>query len=278
MFTPSGSGQAAVLPAARRNPFYPKSPHPKDAVHRMEKTTRTIIQISSFFMVNSSFVFRRLGLFHDDVGFLLGPIDLPRYLDRPQIVPREAGNRLIVDEFNRWGGSLEWFAAPARQAELETQIAEERRMLAYVESRLSRLDDGAFAEAGLVLRTALHAGEVVLRKGVCTGPVVITAARIVAVMDANVIAVTGAVLDELRAPAPVPVTALSGRLPDDLAGLGLRRLEWTGTVPAGQAAGDAEVPGPEPEGAGAPAAPSMPPAGAMPPAASTPPGRWRTWT
>lgn len=37
----------------------------------------------------------------------LGPIDLPRYLDRPQIVTRAAGNRLNVDEFNRWGGSLE---------------------------------------------------------------------------------------------------------------------------------------------------------------------------
>jgi uncharacterized lipoprotein YmbA len=37
----------------------------------------------------------------------LGPIDLPQYLDRPQIVTRIGGNRLSVDEFNRWGGSLE---------------------------------------------------------------------------------------------------------------------------------------------------------------------------
>ncbi len=37
----------------------------------------------------------------------LGPIDLPEYLDRPQIVTREGDNRLRVDEFNRWGGSLE---------------------------------------------------------------------------------------------------------------------------------------------------------------------------
>jgi uncharacterized lipoprotein YmbA len=37
----------------------------------------------------------------------IGPIDLPRYLDRPQIVTRDGANRLVVDEFNRWGGTLE---------------------------------------------------------------------------------------------------------------------------------------------------------------------------
>ena len=37
----------------------------------------------------------------------IGPIDLPQYLDRPHIVTRLSGNRLGVDEFNRWGGALE---------------------------------------------------------------------------------------------------------------------------------------------------------------------------
>ncbi len=37
----------------------------------------------------------------------VGPVDLPRYLDRPHIVSRSGDNRLRVDEFNRWGGSLE---------------------------------------------------------------------------------------------------------------------------------------------------------------------------
>lgn len=37
----------------------------------------------------------------------IGPIDLPQYLDRPQIVTRVGGNRLGVDEFNRWGGRLD---------------------------------------------------------------------------------------------------------------------------------------------------------------------------
>lgn len=37
----------------------------------------------------------------------IGPVDLPQYLDRPHIVSRTGGNRLSVDEFNRWAGSLE---------------------------------------------------------------------------------------------------------------------------------------------------------------------------
>lgn len=42
-----------------------------------------------------------------DLILALGPIELPQYLDRPQLVTRIDGNRLKVDEFNRWGGSLE---------------------------------------------------------------------------------------------------------------------------------------------------------------------------
>jgi hypothetical protein len=37
----------------------------------------------------------------------VGPVDLPRYLDRPQIVSRTGENQLAVDEFNRWGGALD---------------------------------------------------------------------------------------------------------------------------------------------------------------------------
>jgi len=37
----------------------------------------------------------------------VGPVRLPDYLNRPQIVVREGENRLVVDEFHRWGGALE---------------------------------------------------------------------------------------------------------------------------------------------------------------------------
>lgn len=42
-----------------------------------------------------------------DVSLALGPIDLPEYLDRPQIVTRAGDNQLNVAEFDRWGGSLD---------------------------------------------------------------------------------------------------------------------------------------------------------------------------
>ncbi len=37
----------------------------------------------------------------------VGPIELPRYLIRPQMVSRAEGNRLVVDEFARWGDTLD---------------------------------------------------------------------------------------------------------------------------------------------------------------------------
>jgi uncharacterized lipoprotein YmbA len=38
--------------------------------------------------------------------FSIGPIDIADYLDRPQIVTRTSENRLDINEFERWGGSL----------------------------------------------------------------------------------------------------------------------------------------------------------------------------
>jgi uncharacterized lipoprotein YmbA len=37
----------------------------------------------------------------------LGPVDIPDYLQRPQLVSRAAGNELRVDEFNRWAEPLD---------------------------------------------------------------------------------------------------------------------------------------------------------------------------
>jgi len=44
----------------------------------------------------------------DDLAVLVGPVTLPRYLDRPQIVTRERGSeaRVHVDELHRWAGGL----------------------------------------------------------------------------------------------------------------------------------------------------------------------------
>ena len=40
------------------------------------------------------------------LGLAVGPIDFPRYLDRPELVTRDAANRLVVADAHRWGGSL----------------------------------------------------------------------------------------------------------------------------------------------------------------------------
>jgi len=43
----------------------------------------------------------------EGVALSVGPIVLPKYLDRPQIVTRPTANELTVAEFDRWGGRLE---------------------------------------------------------------------------------------------------------------------------------------------------------------------------
>lgn len=43
----------------------------------------------------------------DAVIIAVGPIRIPEYLDRPQIVTRSGQNELLLSEYQRWGGSLE---------------------------------------------------------------------------------------------------------------------------------------------------------------------------
>src|SRR5208283_2593522 len=42
-----------------------------------------------------------------NVVIAVGPVGIPDYLDRPQIVTRSGKNELKLSEFDRWGGSLE---------------------------------------------------------------------------------------------------------------------------------------------------------------------------
>jgi uncharacterized lipoprotein YmbA len=43
----------------------------------------------------------------DGPAVLVGPVTLPRYLDRPQIVTRPSPNELDLAEYDRWGGRLD---------------------------------------------------------------------------------------------------------------------------------------------------------------------------
>ena len=56
----------------------------------------------------------------------LGPIDLPQYLDRPQIVSRSGDNRLNVDEFHRWGGALDQEIERVLAAQLAAGLGTQR--------------------------------------------------------------------------------------------------------------------------------------------------------
>jgi uncharacterized lipoprotein YmbA len=42
-----------------------------------------------------------------DVTLAVGPVELPDYVDRPQIVTRTGANELVISEFDRWGSSLD---------------------------------------------------------------------------------------------------------------------------------------------------------------------------
>jgi uncharacterized lipoprotein YmbA len=42
-----------------------------------------------------------------DVAVMVGPVTIPDYLDRRQIMTRSGRNELVLAEFDRWGGSLD---------------------------------------------------------------------------------------------------------------------------------------------------------------------------
>ena len=41
-----------------------------------------------------------------ELGLAVGPLEFPRYLDRPEIVTRDGSHRLVVADAHRWGGSM----------------------------------------------------------------------------------------------------------------------------------------------------------------------------
>jgi hypothetical protein len=41
-----------------------------------------------------------------ELGLAIGPLELPRHLDRPELVAEDGSQRLVVADAHRWGGSL----------------------------------------------------------------------------------------------------------------------------------------------------------------------------
>src|SRR5262247_789000 len=56
----------------------------------------------------------------------IGPITLPQYLNRPQIVTRVSGNQLAVAEFDQWGGDLNDNLARTLAANLSSLLETDR--------------------------------------------------------------------------------------------------------------------------------------------------------
>jgi len=60
-----------------------------------------------------------------DILIGIGPVNIPDYLERPQILSRTSQNELYIDEFNRWAGSLENDIARVLSGNLSTLLSEE---------------------------------------------------------------------------------------------------------------------------------------------------------
>jgi hypothetical protein len=59
----------------------------------------------------------------------IGPITLPQYLNRPEIVTRVSGNQLAVAEFDQWGGDLNDNLARTLAANLSSLLQTDRVFL-----------------------------------------------------------------------------------------------------------------------------------------------------
>jgi hypothetical protein len=60
-----------------------------------------------------------------DILIGIGPVNIPDYLDRPQMVSRTSQNELYIDEFNRWADSLDSDIARVLAENLSTLLSEE---------------------------------------------------------------------------------------------------------------------------------------------------------
>jgi uncharacterized protein len=65
-----------------------------------------------------------------DLAVGIGPVQIPEYLDRPQIVTRSTPDKVTLSEFNRWGGSLRQ-DFPRVLAENVAALLGTERVLAY---------------------------------------------------------------------------------------------------------------------------------------------------
>ncbi len=61
-----------------------------------------------------------------DATLAIGPVEIPDYVDRPQIVTRTGANELVVAEFDRWGSSLDNQVTGSLVATLRDRLASQQ--------------------------------------------------------------------------------------------------------------------------------------------------------
>ena len=70
-----------------------------------------------------------------ELGLSIGPIDFPRYLDRPEMVTRDGAHRLVLWNEHRWGGSLRTDILGAMARDLGTLLGTSRIAVYPAEAR-----------------------------------------------------------------------------------------------------------------------------------------------
>jgi uncharacterized lipoprotein YmbA len=103
-----------------------------------------------------------------EVALRVGPFGFPRYLQRPNIVTRSAGNQLEVAEFHRWAGSLEDDFHQALGANLGILLSSKRISVYPADIRFTpdflltgdviTFDGELAAEVTLAVRWTIHRG------------------------------------------------------------------------------------------------------------------------
>jgi len=99
----------------------------------------------------------------------VGPLDIPRALDRPQIVTRTTENQFAMAEYHRWGGSLAGDALAVLTQDLSALLGSDR-VVAHPWTRfitpdfrvpveIQRLDGALGREVTLTATWAVHYGE-----------------------------------------------------------------------------------------------------------------------
>jgi len=75
-----------------------------------------------YVLADSAAAAPRTAFVETDVSVGVGPVDLPEYLDLPQIVTRSGRNELQLAEFDRWAGPLKDNVTQVLAENLRTQL------------------------------------------------------------------------------------------------------------------------------------------------------------